>query len=47
MTSNMYEIKFVIKRDGTFSPFELEKITNAIHGAATATEEFGISESNR
>ncbi len=38
-------LKFVIKRDGTFAPFEVEKITKAIHGAATATEEFGISES--
>ena len=37
-------LKFVIKRDGTFSPFELEKITKAIAGAASATEEFGISE---
>ncbi len=45
MMNNTYDIKFVIKRDGTFSPFEIEKITNAIHGAATATEEFGISES--
>ena len=45
MADNAYEIKFVIKRDGTFSPFEMEKITNAIHGAATATEEFSISES--
>ena len=41
---NAKVLKFVIKRDGTFAPFELEKITNAINGAATATEEFGISE---
>ncbi|MDR2666768.1 MAG: ribonucleoside triphosphate reductase [Holosporales bacterium] len=37
-------LKFVIKRDGTFVPFELEKIANAIAGAAEATGEFGISE---
>lgn len=42
---NTNGLRFVIKRDGTFAPFEIEKITNAIHGAATATEEFGISES--
>lgn len=45
ITDNTSGLRFVIKRDGTFAPFEIEKITNAIHGAATATEEFGISES--
>ena len=38
-------LRFIIKRDGTFAPFDTEKITSAIHGAAIATEEFGISES--
>lgn len=38
-------LKFVIKRDGTFAPFEIDKITNAITGAASATGEFGSSES--
>ncbi|MDR3224012.1 MAG: ribonucleoside triphosphate reductase [Holosporales bacterium] len=38
-------LKFVIKRDGTFAPFEIEKIANAIAGAAIETEAFGISES--
>lgn len=38
-------LKFVIKRDGTFAPFEIDKITNAINSAAAATEEFRISES--
>ena len=38
-------LKFVIKRDGTFAPFEIDKITNAIFGSASATDEFGISES--
>lgn len=38
-------LKFAIKRDGTFAPFEIDKITNAILGAASATDEFGISES--
>ncbi|MBR1479370.1 MAG: ribonucleoside triphosphate reductase [Alphaproteobacteria bacterium] len=38
-------LRFVIKRDGTFAPFDLEKITNAILGAASETEEFGLSES--
>jgi ribonucleoside-triphosphate reductase len=37
--------KFVIKRDGTFVPFEFEKIVKAISGAANETEEFGQSES--
>jgi ribonucleoside-triphosphate reductase len=37
--------KFVIKRDGAFAPFEIEKIVNAISGAANETEEFGRAES--
>lgn len=38
-------LKHVIKRDGTFAPFDEEKITKAIHGAALETDEFGLSES--
>ncbi|MDR1391400.1 MAG: ribonucleoside triphosphate reductase [Holosporales bacterium] len=37
-------LKFIIKRDGTFAPFEIDKITNAIMGAAEETKEFGLSE---
>ncbi|MDR1333116.1 MAG: ribonucleoside triphosphate reductase [Holosporales bacterium] len=37
--------QFVIKRDGTFVPFEFEKIVKAIFGAASETEEFGQPES--
>jgi ribonucleoside-triphosphate reductase len=38
-------IKFVIKRDGTFAPFDIEKITRAIAGAGNATKEFDVTES--
>ncbi|MDR0695373.1 MAG: ribonucleoside triphosphate reductase [Holosporales bacterium] len=37
-------LKFVIKRDGTFAPFNIEKIAQAIAGAATETGEFDTSE---
>lgn len=37
-------LKFVIKRDGTFDKFDIEKIVKAIAAAAEATGEFGISE---
>jgi ribonucleoside-triphosphate reductase len=37
-------LNFVIKRDGTFAPFDTEKITKAIAGAASATNEFDVGE---
>jgi ribonucleoside-triphosphate reductase len=42
--SNDTILNFVIKRDGTFAPFDTEKITKAIAGAGSVTDEFGISE---
>ncbi|MDR0630551.1 MAG: hypothetical protein LBF70_00750, partial [Holosporales bacterium] len=38
---------FVIKRDGTFAPFNLDRITQAIFKAAGSTEEFDIQEAER
>jgi ribonucleoside-triphosphate reductase len=48
MTANIAianTLKFVIKRDGTFVPFDIEKIAKAIQSAAESTEEFGLAES--
>ena len=42
---NMFP-KFVIKRDGTFAAFELDKITNAIALATADTGEFAITEAS-
>ena len=39
-----YDLKFVIKRDGTYTDFDLNRITNAIYEAAKETGEFGMSE---
>jgi ribonucleoside-triphosphate reductase len=38
-------IKYVIKRDGSFVDFSVEKVANAIYRAARETNEFGLSES--
>ncbi|MDR2075247.1 MAG: ribonucleoside triphosphate reductase [Holosporales bacterium] len=37
-------LKYMVKRDGTYSNFDPEKIVNAIYKAAKETDEFGLSE---
>jgi ribonucleoside-triphosphate reductase len=47
MTDNsnfLNTLKFVIKRDGSFVPFDIEKILKAIAAAGESTEEFEMSE---
>lgn len=46
MTTNNSTLKYMIKRDGTFVDFDVEKITDAIYKATKETGEFGLSESN-
>jgi ribonucleoside-triphosphate reductase len=38
--------KYVVKRDGSFAPFNMDKISSAIFRAAQETGEFGLSETN-
>ena len=44
MSENAKVLKFVVKRDGTYAPFESDKITKAITLACGDTEEFGLTE---
>jgi ribonucleoside-triphosphate reductase len=44
MTVALKPLEFIIKRDGAFAPFELQRITNAIAEAANYTGEFDLSE---
>ncbi len=39
-------LKYMVKRDGTYADFNVERIANAIYKAAKETEEFGLSEAN-
>lgn len=39
-------LKYMIKRDGTYVDFDIEKIAKAIYKAAKETEEFGLPEAN-
>lgn len=40
------KLKYMVKRDGTYVDFEIEKITEAIYKAARETGEFGLSEAS-